>query len=419
MWGTRTFRKCLPQEVKKLAEPVAPTTEGCGQVIARVGSELGATSTDLAVENLRTAQQAAYRVLFCSLSEDQLPLINIVLANKPVQALIDLGASGCIIDLDMCRQLPNIIIDTSRAIRMEQVAGDAMAYGSTLINLKWAGGWNLQSVLVVPCANRQVILGRDFLRGAAIVPDVEKGVWTSRKLPGIVTPFEAPVRIFSVRIIEMADWRWKVDRSDCMVNYKADLLGLLEKNLGLFEFKPGGAIGVCHQIRTIDHAPVCSAFRPENAAKRKFVAEHLAEYLRCGAIERSCSAWRSSPVAVPKPDESSRFCVDFRKVNEITIPDSYPMQNIEDILSRLGKANWFTTIDLEKGFFQIPLAPDDREKTAFSTHQGLFQFTVMPFGLRNAPATFQRFMDGVLGDAARKWAEPFFADIIIYSETLG
>ncbi len=94
------------------------------------------------------------------------------------------------------------------------------------------------------------------------------------------------------------------------------------------------------------------------------------------------------------------------------------MQNIEDILSRLGKAEWFTVLDLEKGFFQIPLSPEDREKTAFSTHKGLFQFTVMPFGLRNAPATFQRFMDAVLGDAARKWAEPFFDDVIIYSETM-
>ncbi len=94
------------------------------------------------------------------------------------------------------------------------------------------------------------------------------------------------------------------------------------------------------------------------------------------------------------------------------------MQNIKDILSRLGKANWFTTIDLEKGFCQVPLAQEDREKIVFFAHQGLFQFTVMPFGLRNAPTTFQRFMDAVLGDAARQWAETIFDDIIIYSKTL-
>ncbi len=71
-----------------------------------------------------------------------------------------------------------------------------------------------------------------------------------------------------------------------------------------------------------------------------------------------------------------------------------------------------------EGVFQIPLAPEDRVNTAFSTHQGLFQFTVMPFGLRNTPDTFQRFMDAVLGDAAKKWAEPFFDDVIIYSEMM-
>ncbi len=133
--------------------------------------------------------------------------------------------------------------------------------------------------------------------------------------------------------------------------HKPLLFGLLEHHLDLFKFKPGGAIGVFHQIRTIDHPPACSALRPENAAKRRLVAQHIADYLKCGAIERSCSAWRSSPVVVPKPDGTSRFCIDYRTVNELTIPDSYPMQNIEVILSRLGKAEWFTVLDLEKGFF--------------------------------------------------------------------
>ncbi len=92
--------------------------------------------------------------------------------------------------------LPDIKIDTTRAIRMELVAGETMAYGETLINLKWAGGWNIQNFVVVSGANQTVILGRDFIRGATIVPDVQKGTWTSRKLPGVVTPFEAPMRVF-------------------------------------------------------------------------------------------------------------------------------------------------------------------------------------------------------------------------------
>ncbi len=135
------------------------------------------------MDYLKEAQMTAYRGFFGLLSEDKVPLINSVLACRHVQALIDLGASGCIIDLEMCRKLPDIIIDTTRAIRMELVPGETMAYGETLINLKWAGGWNIQSFVVVSGVNQTVILRRGFLWGSAIVRDVENGTWTSRKLP--------------------------------------------------------------------------------------------------------------------------------------------------------------------------------------------------------------------------------------------
>ncbi len=94
------------------------------------------------------------------------------------------------------------------------------------------------------------------------------------------------------------------------------------------------------------------------------------------------------------------------------------MQNADDILSRAGMAKYFTVIDLNKGFLQIPMAGSDKEKTAFHTHKGLWQFTVMPFGLRNAPATFQRFIDKVLGDTAMVFAEGFVDDVLIYSASI-
>ncbi len=89
-------------------------------------------------------------------------------------------------------------------------------------------------------------------------------------------------------------------------------------------------------------------------------------------------------MVVPKPDGTSRFCVDFRNFNELTIPDSYPMQNIEDILSRLGKAKWFMVLDLEKGFFQIPLAPEARQKTACNgpSHTVFFLYLYKELELR-------------------------------------
>ena len=118
-------------------------------------------------------------------------------------------------------------------------------------------------------------------------------------------------------------------------------------------------------------------------------------------IEHSTSPHNSPVWVVPKKRDSSgkqkwRIVIDFRKLNEYTDQDAYPLPNIEDILNHLGKSKFFTTLNLSSGFHQIPMDKDSKKFTAFSTHEGHFEFNRMPFGLKNAPTTFQRMMDRVL-----------------------
>jgi len=135
--------------------------------------------------------------------------------------------------------------------------------------------------------------------------------------------------------------------------------------------------------------------------------------LRRKVIQPSSSPWASPVVLVKKKDGSTRFCIDYRKVNSITHKDAYPLPQIDDTLDTLSGSQWFSTVDLLSGYWQVEVAEEDKPKTAFTTCEGLYEFNVMPFGLCNAPATFQRLMDLVL--AGIQWSQclVYLDDVII------
>lgn len=118
------------------------------------------------------------------------------------------------------------------------------------------------------------------------------------------------------------------------------------------------------------------------------VLEELREMQENGIIEPSTSEWSSPIVLVKQKDGMLRMCVDYRRLNSVSQADTYPMPRTDELIDRLGKPKYITTIDLTRGYWQVPVAEASRPKTAFTTPSGLFQFQVMPFGLHGAPATF-------------------------------
>ena len=172
-----------------------------------------------------------------------------------------------------------------------------------------------------------------------------------------------------------------------------------------------------HDINTGDRPPIHCAPRRMSPQKMKKEEECVTEMLTGGQIEPSDSPWSSPVVLVTKKDGGTRFCVDYRRLNEATTKDAYPLPRINDTLDMLAGKQWFSTIDLASGYWQVSLSQEARVKTACATHSGLFQFRVMPFGLCNAPATFECLMDRVLQGLRWTRCLVYLDDIISFGST--
>ena len=151
-----------------------------------------------------------------------------------------------------------------------------------------------------------------------------------------------------------------------------------------------------HAIDTENAHPIsCVPYRV-SAPERRMIIEKVTEMLRQGIIRPSFSPWASPVVLVKKKSGDYRFCIDYRRLNAVTKRDVYPLPRMDDVFDRLAGAKFFSSLDLMSGYWQVPVAEADRSKTAFITPDGLYEFMRLPFGLNNAPSTFQRLMDRVL-----------------------
>ena len=176
---------------------------------------------------------------------------------------------------------------------------------------------------------------------------------------------------------------------------------------------------VKHKINTGDHPPVKLPPRRYGWAQRRALSEEVDKMLTKGVIEESDSPWSSPPVLVRKKDGTLRFCVDFRKINLISRKDAFPLPRVDDCLDCLAGAQWFCTLDLASGFWQIAMEDEDKSKTAFSTPRGHYHFKVMPYGLCNSPATLERLMELVLRGLSTDQALCYMDDVITSGRTFG
>ncbi|KAL0149347.1 hypothetical protein M9458_055385 [Cirrhinus mrigala] len=196
---------------------------------------------------------------------------------------------------------------------------------------------------------------------------------------------------------------------------KAELRHLVGQFLDVFSDTPGQTNVLSHDIRTPPGVIIRQRPYRVPEARRQAIEEEIQKMLKLGVIEPSRSPWSSPIVLVPKPDGTLWFCNDYRRLNEVSDFDGYPMPRVDELLERLGRARYITTLDLTKGYWQVPLTAEAKPKTAFSTPSGHWQYRTLPFGLHGAPATFQRLMDVILRPH-QSYAAAYLDDVVIHSE---
>ena len=177
------------------------------------------------------------------------------------------------------------------------------------------------------------------------------------------------------------EWRRRV--------LKLSFPGIFSRN----EWDVGLTEGIQHEIRLKDEQPFRERSRRVSPADLKDLRDHLQRLLDIGVVTESKSQYASPIVIVRKKNGTMRLCVDYRTLNSRTLPDQYTVPVVQDALDCLHGCKWFSVIDLKSGFYQIPMKPQDKEKTAFVCPAGFFQFERMPQGIKGAPATFQRLME--------------------------
>lgn len=245
-----------------------------------------------------------------------------------------------------------------------------------------------------------LILGMDFWLSFGIIPDFSKNCWNFLDKEPVLTGIN---NIASVEVLD-GEKRHQLD----------SLVGKYFSNMG---DKVGKCKIVEHKI-IAESEPIKQRAYRVSPIVQKHIDSEIKTMLENDIIEPSNSPWSSPVVMVPKKDGSYRFCVDYRRLNKVTKKDAYPIPYIATILDNLRNSQWLSSLDIKSAYWQICLAEDSRELTAFTVSgRGLYQFKRMPFGLTNSPATFQRLVDRLLGPELEPNAFVYLDDIIVATDT--
>lgn len=337
---------------------------------------------------------------------DHRPHLDVRIFGKPFRALLDSGASHTVLGQDglwILEKFPaKLKVVKNKWVKTASGTKHTID-GFVNLPMTLEGRTRYLDVMVVKELQHSLILGIDFWDTMQIVTDLHNKTWEFTPTKAQLSSFWTEDGLLSDKHLS-SEQRKRLD--DFLENeFKKDPRVLGRTHL------------VEHVIDTGTATAIKQRYYPMSPNLLKIVNAELDKMLELGVVIPSKSAWSSPIVLVDKPDGSKRFCVNYRQLNSVTKRDAYPLPQVTTILDRLRDSRYLSSLDVKSAYWQIPLANDSREKTAFTVQgRGLFEFITMPFGLHNAPATWQRFIDRVIGADLEPHVFVYLDDIIVVTQ---
>lgn len=360
-------------------------------------SPLGRRNDSIVKKPTDVSHEVVLNYILAHANNDNRPYLRVRIFGKEFLGLLDSGANRTILGEEGWEALKHICKLNLNCQQDCIVANGhkTASLGTVTLPIQLRDEIKILDAIVMPTFPQSLILGVDFWTSMRIIPDLFTGEWV----------FGSNSNNCRVSAIQTAE--------DLSPEQRELLESLLDKTFAQMGSDIGCTTLVEHVIRT-DSLPIKQRHYPISPALQKYVNEEIDRLLAADIIEPSNSPWSSPIVLAKKKDGSYRFCTDYRQLNKVSLPDAYPLPFVSSILDKLRDARFLTTLDIKSAYWHIPMAETSKPLTAFTVPtRGLFQWKRMPFGLHNAPATWQRLIDRVLGIDLEEFVFVYLDDIII------